>query len=65
MTGNRKHSGKSEYYEKLKYSIRNLYPEGLSDAEAEEATRNLIRFAKLLLEPNRPEQVKSKGEQTF
>ncbi len=37
-------------YDNLKNAIRGLYPEGLSDQEAGEATRNLIGFSKLMLE---------------
>lgn len=49
-------------YEKLKQSVRNLYPDGLNDAEADEATRNLIGFTRLLLEIKRQSAVKSKDE---
>ncbi len=39
-----------ESYDNLKGSIRNLYPEGLSEQGADEATRNFIGFGKLILE---------------
>jgi hypothetical protein len=51
---------KTEAYYRLKNSIRDLYPNGLSEAEADEATRNLIGFAKLLLEIRLNEEVESK-----
>jgi len=38
------------HYEGLKAYLRGLYPEGLSDREADEATRNLLGFSKLMLE---------------
>jgi len=37
-------------YDDLRNCIRGLYPEGLSEQEADEATRNFIGFGKLLLE---------------
>lgn len=37
-------------YDQLKRSICDLYPDGLSPHEAEEATQNLVGFAQLLLE---------------
>ncbi len=37
-------------YNNLKNSIRNLYPEGLSEQEADEATRNFVGFGKLMLD---------------
>jgi len=39
-----------EYYQKLKGAICDLYPDGLDEQEADEATRNFIGFGKLLLE---------------
>ena len=38
------------HYEGLKSCIRELYPEGLSNQEADEATRNLLGFSRLMLE---------------
>lgn len=38
------------HYEDLKNYISSLYPEGLAAQEADEATRNLIGFSKLMLE---------------
>ena len=38
------------HYEGLKTYICRLYPEGLSEREADEATRNLLGFSKLMLE---------------
>ena len=49
----------NEHYELLKNSICELYPEGLSNEEAEEATRNLIGFTKLLLEIKRRVAIES------
>ncbi len=46
----RKTPHKGENYAKLQQSIRDLYPDGLNDREADDATRNLIGFGKLLLE---------------
>ncbi|MCB1681700.1 MAG: hypothetical protein H6858_03085 [Rhodospirillales bacterium] len=39
-----------EHYNGLKTYICGLYPKGLSEQEADEATRNLLGFAKLMLE---------------
>ena len=39
-----------EHYNGLKTYICGLYPEGLSEREADEATRNLLEFSKLMLE---------------
>jgi len=44
---------KIDSYNELKRSISDLYSDGLSDQEANEATRNLIGFGKLLLEIKR------------
>lgn len=38
------------HYNNLKTYIRGLYPDGLDEQEADEATRNLLGFAKLMLE---------------
>lgn len=54
---------KNELYNKLKKSIRELYPEGLSETEADKATRNLIGFAQLLLEIELRIAVESKNDQ--
>ncbi len=39
-----------QHYDGLKDYICSLYPEGLEEQEADEATRNLLGFAKLMLE---------------
>lgn len=39
-----------ECYNNLKNTIRALYPEGISERECDEATRNFIGFGKLALE---------------
>jgi hypothetical protein len=39
-----------QHYNGLKDYICSLYPDGLDEQEADEATRNLLGFAKLMLE---------------
>lgn len=39
-----------KHYNGLKNYICSLYPEGLCEQEADEATRNLLGFSKLMLE---------------
>jgi hypothetical protein len=44
-----------ESFNNLKSNIHALYPEGISEAECDAATRNFINFGKLLLEIKRRE----------
>lgn len=51
-----------EDYQNLKNSIRALYPEGISEAEADNAARNFIEFGKLMLEIKRQRGLDQKDE---
>lgn len=42
----------------LNENIRSLYPEGISDSECEAVTRNLVGFAKLVLQIKREQDQK-------
>lgn len=52
-----------ESYDKLKSSIRNLYPDGFSEQEADEATRNLLGFAELMLEISIEMELKKQADE--
>lgn len=52
----------NRHYQNLKNSIRALYPEGISEKEADEATRNFIGFGKLMLEIKRQRGLDAEDE---
>ena len=57
-----KGNASDEDYQNLKNSIRALYPEGISEGEANKAARNFIEFGKLMLEIKRQRGLDQKDE---
>lgn len=62
MSKPEEHNSRTESYQKLKDSIRALYPEGISEREANEATQNFIGFGKLMLEIKRQRGLDAEDE---
>ncbi len=52
-----------ESFSALNESVRSLYPEGISDSECEDATRNLVGFGKLLLQIKRRQETETQNKQ--